>query len=78
MWVPESINWDEAGLATKKWIYDSVTLLEAAIRADFVQQCAMTACRAGDLNFSPTISHVLSALFSLQFTSSPKTHEFII
>ena len=62
----------------QNWVYESINVLWRAIRADFVPQCFMKACRAGRLNFSPTFLHILSALFGNQIKRSRKTHESII
>ena len=56
--------------------YESVIVLGGAIRADFVRQCFMIACRADRLSFS-TFLHLLSA-FGIQIKSSRKTHELYI
>ena len=62
----------------KSRVYESVIVLGGAIRADFVPQCFMKACRAGRLQFSPIFLHILSALFGIQIKRSRKTHESII
>ena len=53
----------------KNRVHESVRVLGDAIRADFVPQCNMIACRAGRLNFKflPTFLHILSA-FKLKET----------
>ena len=59
-------------------MYESINVLGGAIRADFVPQRIMKACRAGPFNFSPTFLHMLSALFDIQIKRSRKAHEFVI
>ena len=62
----------------KNQVYESVNILGRAMRANFVPQCIMKACRASRINFSLNFLHILSALFDIQTKRSRKTHEFII
>ena len=66
------------GLLAKNRMYEPVNVLGRAIRAEFVPQCIMKACRAGHLNFSLSFLHILQALFDIQMKKSRKMHEFII
>ena len=63
---------------SKKRVYESVNVLERAIRADFVSECFMEVCRTGRLMFSLSFLHILSALFDIQMKRNRRTHEFII
>ena len=62
----------------QKRVYESVIVLEGAIRADFVPQCFMIACRAGHLYFSATLLHILSALVGIQIRTSRETHKLVV
>ena len=77
IWVSGSQKMGSGWVSGKNRVYKSVNVLEGAIRADFVPQCIMKACRAGHHNFSLSFLHILSALFDIQIKRNRKTHEFI-